>query len=197
MGLTVITAATEEPITVVEAKSHCKIETDEDDGLVAGFIFAAREYVENDTHLKLMAQTLDYTVDDGWPCVYVRGYHRTRIELPVKPVASITSISYVDTSGVTQTLASNQYTLRKDGSVHFVEPVYGVSWPGVRCQTAAITVRFVAGGTTSEVPNSIMQALRMLIAHADKNREAVSDGKFVEVPMGVESFLSPHRFRRF
>lgn len=197
MGLSVYTAATSEPITLVEAKGHLRIDGSDEDGLLAGYIFAAREFIENETHLRLITQTLDYTIDDYWPRVSVRGCMKTRIELPVKPVASITSITYVDENGTTQTLASNQYTLRKDGPVHFVEPAYNATWPTVRGQTAAITVRFVAGTSLSDVPNSLIQAMRLLISHADKNREAVSDGKFVEVPLGVEAYISPYRFTRF
>jgi uncharacterized phiE125 gp8 family phage protein len=79
----------------------------------------------------------------------------------------------------------------------YIEPAYGVTWPSVRWQGAAITVRFVAGWDLSNVPNPLMQAMRMLLAHAGENREAVVNGSFTEVPLGVESFLSAYRDRRF
>jgi uncharacterized phiE125 gp8 family phage protein len=197
VGLSVVTAPTFDPLSLLEAKDHARISSTDEDGLLAGYIFAAREWVESQTHLKLCTQTLDLTVDDGWPIVIARGMCRTRIEFPVKPVASVTQVTYVDANGGLQTLASNQYTLRNDGAVHYIEPVYNVTWPTVRCQTAAITVRFVAGWPLSDVPNPIIQALRLLFAHADRNREAVSNGTFTEVPLGVEAMISPYRFTRF
>jgi uncharacterized phiE125 gp8 family phage protein len=197
VGLAVVTPPAADPLSLAEAKAHLRVTSSDEDGLIAGYILAAREYVENDTHLRLITQTLDYTIDDGWPCVIARGRYRTRIELPVKPVASVTSISYIDSSGAAQTLAADQYVVRTDGPVPFVEPAYGVSWPGVRSQSAAITVRFVAGTSVSDVPNPLMQAMRLLVAHANENREAVSaSGTFVEVPLGVEAFLSPYRYTR-
>lgn len=197
MGLSLVTPPALDPLSLAEAKAHLRVTSSDEDGLIAGYILAAREYVENQTHLRLITQTLDYTIDDEWPCSTVRGYWRNRIEFPVKPVTAVTSITYVDGNGSSQTLASDQYRLRNDGPVHYVEPVYGVTWPTVRCQGAAITVRFVAGGSLSDVPNGIMQAMRLLVAHANENREAVAGGNFVEVPLGVEGYLSPHRFARF
>lgn len=198
MGLSVVTPPASDPLSLAEAKAHLRVTSADEDGLIAGYILAAREYVETQTHLKLVTQTLDYTIDDGWPWVRVRDYCKTRIEFPIKPVASITSITYVDSNGATQTLAADQYVLRNTGPVHFIEPAYGVTWPSVRCQTAAITVRVVAGGTLGDVPNPIMQALRLLVAHQYAQREAVNVGNIVTpLEYAVEAFLSPYRFSRF
>jgi uncharacterized phiE125 gp8 family phage protein len=198
MGLSLVTPPAFDPITLAEAKAHLRVTSDDEDGLIVAYILSAREFVENETHLKLITQTLDYTVDDNWPCVRVRGDYKTRIEFPVKPVSSVSSVSYVDTSGVTQTLGTDQYVLRTDGAVHFVEPAYDATWPSVRCQTAAITIRFVAGYALSDVPNPLMQAMRMLIGHQYEIREAVNIGNIVtKIDIGVEAFLSAYRFTRF
>jgi uncharacterized phiE125 gp8 family phage protein len=197
VGLATVTPPASDPLSLAEARAHLRITSTAEDGLLAGYILAAREFVENATHRKLITQTLDYTLDDGWPCVIARGYYRSRIELPVQPVASVSSITYVDSGGSSQTLAADQYVVRTDGPVPFIEPAYGVSWPSVRCQSAAITVRFIAGTDVAEVPNPLMQAMRLLVAHANENREAIaSSGVFTEVPLGVEAFLSPYRYTR-
>jgi uncharacterized phiE125 gp8 family phage protein len=197
VGLVVITPPASDPLSLAEAKAHLRVTSDDEDGIIAGYILAAREFVENATHRRLITQTLDYTIDDGWPCVIARGYYRTRIELPVQPVASVSSISYVDSAGATQTLSSSLYVVRTDGPVAFIEPAYDVSWPSVRCQTAAITVRFVAGTALSEVPNPLMQAMRLLVAHQYEQREAVNVGNIVTpMDLAVEAFLSPYRYTR-
>lgn len=197
MGISVVTPPTSDPLSLIEAKDHLHVTETDQDGLIAGYILAAREFVENSTHLRLVTQTLDLTVDDGWPVVSVRGVCRTRIEFPVKPVQSVTSVTYVDGNGAPQTLAADQYTLSKDGAVHFIEPAYGVTWPTTRCQTAAITVRFVAGYAQAEVPPSLLQAIRWLVGHQYENREAVSAGTLNEIPLGLEAMISQHRFSRF
>lgn len=196
MGLSVVTPPASDPISIIEAKDHVRATSNDEDGLIAGYVLAAREFVENDTHLRLITQTLDYTIDDGWPCAYARGYERTRIELPVRPLASVTSITYVDTAGATQTLAADQYVVRTDGPVPFIEPAYGVTWPSVRCQSAAITVRFVAGWAQSAVPASLLQAIRWLVGHQYDNREAVALNNLATLPLGLEAMLSPHRYVR-
>ena len=198
MGLASVTGPTFDPISIAEAKAHCRITSTDEDGLIAGYILAARQYVENECQLRLATQTLDYTIDDDWPCVIARGDYRQRIEFPIGPVQSVTTISYIDSDGVAQTLATDQYVVANMGTAvqsgrAYVEPAYGVTWPTVRCQPAAITVRFVAGWTLSSVPNPIMQVLRLLISHADQNREASASGTFSELPLGVESFISAYR----
>jgi uncharacterized phiE125 gp8 family phage protein len=194
MGLSVYTAPSVDPISLAEAKEHLRETGSEQDGLIAGYILAAREFVENATHRRLITQTLDYTIDYCWP---TDGCYRQRIELPVSPVASVTSITYVDGNGATQTLATNQYRAVVDGPLPYIEPSYGVTWPTVREQGAAITVRFVAGTSLSGVPNPLMQAMRMMIGHWYSVREAVNVGNIVtEIPLGVEALLSAYRSPR-
>jgi uncharacterized phiE125 gp8 family phage protein len=165
---------------------------------MVAYILAARQYIENDCHLRIITQTLDYTIDDDWPCYVARGYYRQRIEFPIGPVQSVTSISYIDGDGSAQTLGTDQYVVANAGisaqsGRAYIEPAYNVTWPTVRCQSAAITVRFVAGWDLTNVPHPIMQALRLLISHANENREAVASGTFNEIPLGVDAFTAPYR----
>lgn len=194
MALTVITGPTQEPLSLQEAKDHLRVTAADEDGLIAGYILAARQFVEDQTRRRFLTQTLDYTLDD-WPYTSAGGYYRTRIELPVLPVASITSLKYYDTTGTQQTMSSSDYVLRNaTGPIAYIEPAYGVTWPAVRCQSEAITVRMVVGGTLSEVPNPLMQAMRMMIGHWYANREAINIGNIVtQLDFAVEALISPYR----
>jgi uncharacterized phiE125 gp8 family phage protein len=196
MGLALVTGPTQAAMSLGEAKDHLRETNSEQDGLIVAFIQAAQDFVENSTRRKLITQTLDYTIDYEWPCLPLGSYVRHRIELPLMQIASVTSISYLDSSGATQTLATNQYVTALNAPIPYIEPAYGVTWPDVYCQPSAITVRFVAGTGLSDVPHSLMQAMRMLLSHFYANREAVSTGNFSEVPLGVESMLSPYRYSR-
>jgi len=182
-------------------RDHLRITSTEEDGLLAAYILAARDWVENETKTRLVTQTLDYTIDYCWPH-HVSGYYcNARIELPVRPVASVTSITYVDGNGATQTLNSSQYVFHADAAAPYIDAAYGVTWPTVRAQSAAITVRFVAGWAAPDVPHSLLQAIRFLTAHLYATREAVTTAngaqQITEVPLALEAMISSHRYSRF
>ena len=162
-ALTVTTAATAEPITLSALQEHLRVDDSSTTLILSSYLRAGREHVENATRRVLMTQTLTYGLDGDWPIV--NGLQR--IELPVQPVQSVTSITYVDASGNTTTLGTDQYALRHTGpnNVAYIEPAYGVQWPAVRNQSQAITVAFVAGYTSaSAIPESLKTAI---VLHAE------------------------------
>jgi uncharacterized phiE125 gp8 family phage protein len=199
MGLALVAGPALEPVSIAEARAHCRIDLDDPDtnALLAGYILAARQHVEVYTRRALMQQTLDLTLDDRWPTERINGCWRHRIVLPHSPMMSVAAISYVDQLGTAQTLSTDQYQVAKSDTGEWViQPAYGVNWPGVREQMAAITVRFVAGYGTNpgDVPEPIRQAMLLLIGQWHENREAVITGTIVaEMPLGVEALLFPFR----
>ena len=184
MGLTVVTPPTADPVSLAEAKAHCRIYGTEEDGLLAGYIMAARTHAETYLDRALATQTLQFTIDGGWPC--------DRITLPRPPLQSVTSITYSDTNGATQTLAADQYRVDTTAHQGVIERAYGVTWPAVRDQARTIVVTYVAGYT--QIPEPIRAAVLLLVGHFYENREAVIVGQSPsELPMGVESLLFPYR----
>ena len=162
MGASLVTGPTIEPVTLAMAKAHLRIDASDLDASLATEIIAAREFVEGQTRRTLAPATWDFTWDWEWPksgC-----YHR--IDLPTSPLISVTSISYVDTNGATQTLAADQYQVvgSGDDSLPRIVPAYDVTWPDVRWQPEAVTVRARCGyefGSPAVI--SIPQALRYAI----------------------------------
>ena len=77
----------------------------------------------------------------------------------------------------------------------------GQSWPGTTLKTAAgVTITFVAGygATSASVPESIRQAILLLVGHWYENREAtVGVGNMQVLPMGVKALLSDYRVMRW
>lgn len=208
MGLSVVIGPSTDPVTLAEAKAHLRVAISDDDGLIAGYILAARHWVEGEIHRPIVSRMYDYTIDYGWP--HRCGKHW--IDLPLPPLRSVRSVSYVDASGVTQILATNQYTPMANRPRGLIVPTYDATWPDVRSQVEAITVRFVAGYTdftdTSTSPNAtvtgpgipddIRQALLLLVGHWYENRETVVIGQApAEVPMAVESIISGYRVAGF
>lgn len=197
MATRLVTPPTVDPVSLIEAKAHCRVDIADDDGLLAGYVLAARAHIENETRRAFMTQTWEATFDYEWPSLRIYGCYRQRIVLPRPPVQSVTSVKYIDTAGVEQTLASDQYKVSKsDTGEWYVVPAYGVTWPTVRREMEAITVRFVAGygSNPGDVPEPLRQAILLLIGHWYENRETVNVGNITsELPMTVASLVFPFR----
>ncbi|OXE36911.1 MAG: hypothetical protein CGW95_04820 [Phenylobacterium zucineum] len=162
MALKLITAASTYPVTLAEAKLHCKVDVADDDALLTALITTATEGAEQITGRALMAQTWELTLD-----AFPDAFELTRV-----PVQSVTSVKYFDATGVQQTLASNLYSFDNadDNNSAYVVPAYGTSWPVTREQINAVAVRYVSGYTT--VPEPIKTWIKIQISEMYKNREA-------------------------
>lgn len=160
-----------------------------DDPLLSLFITAARQAAEQELHRYLITQTLD-AYFDAFP-----GYDDDyQIMLP--PLQSVTSITYVDTDGDSQTLAANQYSVDAKSLPARITPAYGVSWPSTRDQNNAVTVRFVAGyGVASDVPQCIKNWMLMRIHTLWDNRAHIVVGANISnlPPSYIDGILDPER----
>jgi len=195
MGLTLITGPSSEPITSTEAKAQTRVDISDDDTLIGTDITAARQHLEGITRRAFVEQTWDYTLP---------AFPAGAIVLPIQPVMSVTSISYVDSTGATASFSygtspdTPKYDVLTDGPRTRIIPKYNLTWPTTRDHGNAVTVRFVAGYST--VPEDIKKAIKLLVAHYYENREPVAVGSgFVvqEIPMTVEALISPYIMRGF
>lgn len=174
---------TSEPVTLTEAKAHCRIDTTADDTLVSSLITAARAWCESRIGQCLMPATYRLKLDR---------FCGHEIELPYPPLTAVSSIAYVDSAGSAQTLSSALYAVDTDSKPGRVSPVYAEVWPTTREQLQAITITYTAGyASASVVPQSIKQAILLLVGHWYENREASVVG-VTSVPLvtAVESLLS-------
>lgn len=194
MGLERITDPDEDVVDLEEAKLHLKCDLDVDDDLIRSMIDAARDAIETFTGRALVTQTWQLTIDYDWPDVE-DDYCVSRIVLPRPPLAAVTSVKYIDLAGDEQTLAADQYIVRKlDTGEWAIEPAYLVIWPIVQCRPAAITVVFSAGAAVERVPPAIKQAFKLLLGHFYENRSSVNLGNIVtELPLSASWLLEPHR----
>ena len=186
MGLSLITPPAAEPLTLVEAKLHLKVDLSDDDVLVTALIVAARTAVENYLSRSLIEQTWRQT------------FCNWRIQLERPPHIAITEVSYIDVDGDTQTLASTEYQADLSGDQPArVVPAYGAAWPDFRTETLnPIAVEFEAGygDAAEDVPAPIRSAMLLMIGHLYTNREAVNIGNIVNViPLAVQWLLDPYR----
>lgn len=190
MSLTLVTGPTSEPLTVQQAKDHLRLDTDDDDSLLAELIRTARTWVEGQTRRGILTQTWDFSIDGGWPYYNATPY----IQLPINPVASVTSITYVDGSSPNPTLAASDYTVAARTYGSYIVPAYGSTWPTPRDVPDAIVVRFIVGESTC--PKPLEHAMKLLVTHMYENREPVNVGQgqvIVGIPYTIEAMISPYR----
>lgn len=164
MALKLITPASTFPITLEDAKLHCRVDTAADDALINALITAATELAEQKTGRALMAQTWELTLD-----AFPEAFEITRI-----PLQSITSLKYIDTAGVEQTLSNALYSMdmADDHGFAYVVPVYNGTWPENRAQINAVALRYVAGyASAAAVPEGIKQWIRLMVSTMYENRE--------------------------
>ena len=159
-SLTRTTAPAVEPVTLVEAKAHCRVDTTADDTLIQGYITTAREWVEDYVDRALVTQQLVMRLD-AFPA---------EIELPRPPMiasgtATAVTITYVtgDTGG-TATLSSSTYRVDHTATPGVVRNLYGGSWPSHLLDQNSVTVSWWAGyGDAASVPQRVKSAILMCV----------------------------------
>jgi len=193
MSLSLVTAPASEPITTAVAKLHLRVDHSTDDALIDTLCAAARNLVEVATRRKCITQTWDMKLD-SFP------YWGQAIQLPFAPAASVTSITYVDVNGDTQTWASSKYTTDlptgPNALLGRIVPAYNENYPQTRNEINAVTVRFVVGYGTAgtSVPGSLLACMKLLIGQGYATRESVVVGVTAsEVTQGVQTLLWQNR----
>lgn len=177
------------PVSIEEVYAHAKIadRSLETLTLVDRLIRLATETAEAITRRALLTQTWtlkgrDFPADDF-------------ILLPRPPLQSVTSITYVDPHGATQTLSSSDYTADTTHDPGRVVLNYGESWPSVRGHHNDVTITYVAGWTAAaSVPQTIRQAILMLCNHwYDYPTEIITGTIVNRLPWAAEVLLLMER----
>ena len=189
MTLTLITAPATEPLTLSEAKAHCRVEHALDDTLITALITAARLAAEHELQRPLITQT--------WQAAYeafpseIWGINAIALG-KFRPIA-ITSITYLDQDGVDAVLAPSAYVLDSATVPGWVHPAYNTSWPSAREFANSVRIRFTAGyGAAADVPQCIKQWMLLMIGSMYAFREATTDRAQARLPY-INSLLDPER----
>ncbi len=173
----VTVAPATEPVTLTEAKTHCRVEGSDSDAELSTMTAAARTFVEDYCGIKLVSQTVVLRCSSFCDL----------IDLPVAPLSAVASIAYLDSDGVSQALSTDVYETVLIGLEPHIRLKINQSWPSIRTASDAITITATAG--YASVPTPIHRAMMLLIACWFDSR-AVG-----ELPDGVKSLLS--NYRRF
>ena len=156
MALSQTVVPSTEPLTTAEvATQYLRIGHSNDNDEIGDLIPAARQEAEAWTFRAFITQTWVLRL-----CAFPDG----PIVLPKPPLSSVTSVTYLDTAGDSQTWASSKYTVETpsgDYARHAtIRPAYGEVYPATRGVVDSVTVTYVAGyGAASAVPEGIKRGV--------------------------------------
>ena len=182
----IIAAPAAAPVSLEEAKLHCRVEGDAENTLITGLVSAAVAYL--DGYIGILGRAL---VTQTWRQDFCR--FGAKMRLPLRPVGSITVVTYFDGNNAEQTLPSSVYDLFTDATGSYMGLKPDQDWPSSYDRPDAISVTYIAGVAADAVPPPIKQAILLMVGHWYANREAVSEAQMNDVPMAVEALLRPYR----
>jgi uncharacterized phiE125 gp8 family phage protein len=180
------TAPSVEPLSTEEVKIQSKVDLDIDDEYIDGLIVMGRQYVEAFQNRALITQTWTAYFD-----TFPTGAS-SYFEIPLPPLQSVTSLKYLDTDGVQQTMSAALYRVDNRIEPGRIYLEYQQSWPIARAVRNAIEIEFVCGygDAPTSIPAGTKHALMMLCAAWYDRRTAVVDqssGNVTELPRVISA----------
>lgn len=201
VNLELVTGPATEPVSLTEAKVHCRVDGSDEDAAIGLLITQAREWVERFTRRALITQTWR-----GWLPAFPDGLSRWgyAIEIPKGVVTSIASVKYLDTAGDLQTLDAAVYALSGKSPNRFPRVVlaYGQAWPATREDENAVQIEFAAGyADAAAVPASLKQAILLHVGWHYEHREmetgSSDEGLWGQMERALERKLADWRIFTF
>lgn len=180
---------TVEPVSLSEMKEHLRITDTNEDTLIESYIRAATEWAQNYENRAYCFQqiTTHYPAFDD------------KMILPINPVVSIESITYIDDNGTTQTLDSSLYELDNYSCPAFIYPAYNASLPSVRSVINTIEVIYYAGyvsdtSNLDDIPERVKQAIKLVVGHLFEHRLENSEVTLSTIPFAAKNLLTDRVF---
>lgn len=150
------------PVTLAEAKLHCRVDHADDDTLITGLIEAATGHLDGWTGI-LGRAIMTQTWRQDFP------NFGSKLRLPLVPAALIEAVTYHDGDNSEQTLDDAVYSLFIDAAGPYVALRPDQTWPGTYNRPDAVSVEYVAGA--DDVLPAIKAAILLLIGHWYVNRD--------------------------
>lgn len=183
-----ITAPAATPVSLTEAKAHCRVDHDDDDALITALIAAAVGHLDGWTGV--LGRAL---VTQKWREQFGGfGAALCALRLALAPVANIESVVYVDFDGQ-HTLDPARYVVVSEALGCALRPASGWNWPPTARRFDAVTVTYVAGTPAADVPAPIKAAILLIVGHLYQHREAVAENTLATLPFAVDALIAPFR----
>lgn len=179
-------------ISNTEAKNHLRLKHSEEDTLLTPYTLAAYRYVEQRANRFILSQT--WTGFLNW-------FPSVEIDLAQPNVTAVTHVKYnAETTGTLTTLSTDVYEVDFYTPTGIIVLKTDQSWPETFDQVNAVEVKFVAGWAVADVPEDIVNAIKLVLTYLWDNRGAdtVAAGFAQEIPMGktIDKLINHHRMSR-
>ncbi len=185
MSAILLTAPEAEPLSVADAKAFLRVEHDDDDAVIAALIAAARNHIEALARLGLMTQTWRIVLD-RWP-------QDGRIRPRLGPLQSVSAARVYNEANAASPIDAGRFIVDA-ASGTIAAPGWSLAVPGRAAAGIELDVVIGFGAQASDVPQVLLQAIRMLVSHWYENRSLVAIGQTVAMlPPSVNAMISSYR----
>lgn len=192
MSYKIITDVVTEPVTLEQARQHCRINaygsplSHPDDDYLQLAISSSRNFIEEYLQRSLAEKTIEMALDS---------FPENEIALELSPIKTILSVKYIDTSSVEQTLSSAIYALDDYSMPNWLLLTNNSEWPQTLDSANNIKIRMTT--SDAEIPKSIYAAILLMVGHLYENRQEDVLGNtrisFNSLPMGVKNLIQSYR----
>jgi len=178
-------------LSLAEVKAHLRVDFDDEDSDIAATIAAATAMIDAADGVGFALAQQEWTYyGDAFPRAFV---------FTISPVISVAAVEALQENGTWAAVDSADYRLSPAGYPARVTLAKGAAWPASLGIPDCVRVRLVcghqtAGGATpgSNIPQDLRQALKLIIGHWHKNREAAADRQMLEIPFGAQAVLDKY-----
>jgi uncharacterized phiE125 gp8 family phage protein len=173
----IATSIAEAAVSLAEAQAYARVETGDEEALLAGLVRTASALCESFTGQVLVARPFEEMLAPG------RKWQR----LALTPIRAIEEVARLWPDGSSVVLAASEYEVDVDSRGDGWVRAFGEDWCKLR-------VRGQAGLATEPngVPEPLRQGILRLVAHLFATR----DGKDGEPPAAVSALWRPYRRMR-
>lgn len=161
-------------VSTADAKAWMKVDTSADDSLIADLVAEVIDIVEQEYSFQL----IEKTVTASWES------YAKRVELPLFPVKSITSVKSISSDGTETALTANvDYYLQGDSLIFSEIDPYAYPYDRIR-----LKVVYTAG--YDPIPNGIILGLKKAILSSYEDRQDLVEGSVKELPNSSKSYFN-------
>ena len=185
MSSVLMTPPAVEPISLEEAKAFLRVETSDEDAIIASLIASARIHVEAQAQLALVTQQWRIVLD-CWPA-------HGRIAVRPGPLRGVTAARVFDFDSETRAVDTQSLVPDKGSSMLAFMP-WMLPMPTRIAAGIEIDVTVGFGDSAADVPEPLRQAVRLYVAHWYENRAVLAaEGATVALPSSAAGLIAPFR----
>lgn len=177
-----------EPLTLAEVKAHLRIDDGEEDALLLSLTGTAREYLERETGLCLLAQSWRLYLDN-WPADGI-------VRIAKSPVRAVQTVTVYGEGGLALDVSLEDHLLDGEGRPARLWLRHPPS-PGRMVNGIEIDFSAGYGEAGTDVPDTLKRAMLIHVGHMFAYRGVLSpDQRPAGIPDGYQRLVAPFRMRR-